>query len=112
MLPLLVISVGALGYVYWGYPLLLRLIVKIRGTRVVRCSDITPSVSLVISAYNEADVIRDKIQNALSLDYPRDLLEIVVISDASSDGTDDIVTGDRDLNLLFRWDWRKRFRPI
>ena len=52
---------------------------------------ITPSLTLVISAYNEAAVIRKKIENALALDYPAEALEIVVISDASDDGTDDIV---------------------
>jgi cellulose synthase/poly-beta-1,6-N-acetylglucosamine synthase-like glycosyltransferase len=48
-------------------------------------------VSFVISAYNEADVIRDKIANALALDYPASAREIVVISDCSNDGTDEIV---------------------
>jgi cellulose synthase/poly-beta-1,6-N-acetylglucosamine synthase-like glycosyltransferase len=46
---------------------------------------------MVISAYNEAAVIRQKLENAVALDYPKDLLEIVVISDASSDATDSIV---------------------
>jgi cellulose synthase/poly-beta-1,6-N-acetylglucosamine synthase-like glycosyltransferase len=50
-------------------------------------------VSLLISAYNEAAVIEDKLVNSLDLDYPRELLEIVVVSDASCDGTDDIVRG-------------------
>jgi cellulose synthase/poly-beta-1,6-N-acetylglucosamine synthase-like glycosyltransferase len=51
----------------------------------------TPSVSLVISAYNEESVIREKLQNSLDLDYPRDQLEIIVVSDESTDRTDDIV---------------------
>ncbi len=49
-------------------------------------------MSLVISAFNEAAVIRRKLENALSLDYPPGLLEIVVVSDASDDGTDAIVS--------------------
>ena len=48
-------------------------------------------MTLIISAYNEEKVIGEKIHNALSLDYPRELLEIVVVSDGSSDGT----TSDR-----------------
>ena len=49
------------------------------------------SVSLIISAFNEEFVIGQKLDNALSLDYPRDLLEILVVSDGSTDGTDTIV---------------------
>jgi glycosyltransferase involved in cell wall biosynthesis len=58
-------------------------------------------VSLVISAFNEADVIREKIENALALNYPPHRREIVVISDASDDGTDEIVSGfaDRGVRL-------------
>ena len=88
---LFVASVGALAYVYAGYPLLLRLIVGLRGARPVRKQAVTPYVSVVISAFNEADVIREKLENALALDYPADRLEIVVVSDASDDGTDEIV---------------------
>jgi cellulose synthase/poly-beta-1,6-N-acetylglucosamine synthase-like glycosyltransferase len=66
--------------------------VRLRARRVCK-ADIEPSVSLIISAYNEAAVIARKLQNSLSLDYPENLLEIVVVSDASTDGTDDIVNG-------------------
>jgi cellulose synthase/poly-beta-1,6-N-acetylglucosamine synthase-like glycosyltransferase len=88
---ILVAAVGALVYTYAGYPALLWLLVRLRGERPVQRASMTPSVSLVISAYNEAPVIRRKIENALSLDYPAGALEIVVISDASDDGTDAIV---------------------
>jgi cellulose synthase/poly-beta-1,6-N-acetylglucosamine synthase-like glycosyltransferase len=87
----LVVSALVLAYVVIGYPLLLRLIVAIRGPRHVWQADITPTLSFVISAYNEADVIRAKLENTLGLDYPAGLREIVVISDCSDDGTDDIV---------------------
>ena len=88
---LLLVSVLVLAYVVVGYPLLLRLIVAVRGPRHVRQEDITPTVSFVISAYNEAAVIRAKLENALAIDYPPDRREIVVISDCSEDGTDGIV---------------------
>jgi peptidoglycan/xylan/chitin deacetylase (PgdA/CDA1 family)/glycosyltransferase involved in cell wall biosynthesis len=91
MATLAALSLAILVFIYAGYPLLLRAIVRIRGARPVRRGDHLPPVSLVISAYNEADVIRGKLENAVRLDYPRDLLEIVVISDASTDSTDDIV---------------------
>ena len=96
MLTVLLVSVFVLAYVVAGYPLLLRLLVAVRGPRPVRQADITPSLSFVISAYNEADVIRAKLQNALALDYPADRREIVVVSDCSEDGTDDIVRGFAD----------------
>ena len=89
---LLVVSLGVLVYVYVGYPLLLRLVVAMRGPREVRRSNLTPTVSFVISAYNEDAIIRKKIENTLALDYPADRLQIVVISDASSDRTDSIVS--------------------
>ena len=69
-----------------------------------------PSVTLIISAYNEATVIAEKIRNALALDYPADRLQILVISDASDDGTDEIVKelGDVDPRVgLFRQQERK-----
>src|SRR5688572_27507135 len=91
MLTLLLVSVLVLVYIVAGYPLLLRLLVAVRGARHVRQGDITPTVSFVISAYNEADVIRAKLENALAIDYPADRREIVVISDCSDDGTDEIV---------------------
>jgi cellulose synthase/poly-beta-1,6-N-acetylglucosamine synthase-like glycosyltransferase len=89
---LLTLSLAVLLYVFIGYPLLLRLIVWLRGPRAVRRQDVTPFISLVISAFNEAAVIRQKLENALALDYPTDALEIVVVSDGSDDGTDEIVS--------------------
>jgi cellulose synthase/poly-beta-1,6-N-acetylglucosamine synthase-like glycosyltransferase len=77
-------------YVYLGYPFILFFL---SGRR--KASSIVdlrlPSVSLIISAYNENKLIQSKLENALTLDYPKDLLEILVISDCSDDGTDEIV---------------------
>jgi cellulose synthase/poly-beta-1,6-N-acetylglucosamine synthase-like glycosyltransferase len=81
-------------YAYLGYPLLLA-ILAVFLRKPVEKRDITPSVSLLISAYNEEKVIKQKIENSLSLDYPNDKLEIVVISDASTDMTNDIVLGHK-----------------
>lgn len=89
----LVASAVALVYVFFGYPLALRLLTWLRGPRAVSKAPVTPPVTLVVSAFNEAAVIRQKLENALALDYPPHLLDIVVISDASDDGTDEIVTG-------------------
>src|SRR5690242_8981422 len=96
MVTVLLVSVLLIAYVVAGYPLMLRAFVAIRGPRRVQQADITPALSFVISAFNEADVIREKLENALALDYPADRLEIVVVSDASDDGTDEIVAGFAD----------------
>jgi cellulose synthase/poly-beta-1,6-N-acetylglucosamine synthase-like glycosyltransferase len=83
-------SLGLVVYTYVGYPLLLWALTRLRS-RDVRPQPIEPSVSIVIAARNEADKIRRKIGHTLALDYPRERLEVLVASDASDDGTDDIV---------------------
>ena len=60
-------SLALVTFAYAGYPLLLALIVRVRGARPVRRGDELPSVSFVISAYNEADVIRRKLENTVAL---------------------------------------------
>jgi cellulose synthase/poly-beta-1,6-N-acetylglucosamine synthase-like glycosyltransferase len=84
-------SVTALLYVFVGYPLVLLVLGKIAQRIPVSKSAICPHVTVIISAYNEEEVIEEKIRNSLALDYPREMLEIIVVSDASTDGTDDIV---------------------
>lgn len=80
-------------YVYAGYPLLLALVRALGGGRPVAFGSLEPPVTLVVSAFNEAAVIGQKLDNCLALDYPRERLQIIVVSDASDDGTDDIVAG-------------------
>ena len=78
-------------YIYIGYPLLLLILRFALSARKVDRKDIYPEVSFIISCFNEEGVIREKLENTLALDYPKDKLEIVVVSDASSDRTDEIV---------------------
>jgi poly-beta-1,6-N-acetyl-D-glucosamine synthase len=81
---------GALAlilYVYLGYPVLLFVLGAFKRRQGHPRRAFTPSVSLIISAYNEDGVIRQKLLNSLQLDYPRELLEIVVASDGSTDRT-------------------------
>lgn len=84
------ISLGLVLYVYLGYPILVALLAAIRD-RHVRRAPCEPRVSILISAYNEEASIRQTLENKLRLDYPRDRLEVIVVSDASSDRTDAIV---------------------
>lgn len=83
-------SVGALAYVYAGYPLLLAALRRFFRQPVLS-GDIEPDVCLFIAANDEASVIAAKLHNSLELDYPRSRLSIVVASDGSVDGTNAIV---------------------
>jgi cellulose synthase/poly-beta-1,6-N-acetylglucosamine synthase-like glycosyltransferase len=90
-----------LGITYAGMPLVT--LVRARVARREHAgADIEPLVSLVIAAHNEAGVIRARLENLVQLDYPRDRLEIIIVSDGSTDGTDDIVAeyADRGIRLL------------
>ena len=84
------LSVAAVGYAYVGYPLLLTILSKI-APKPVKSADWTPSVTVIIAAYNEERDLATKLENTLALDYPKSQLEVMVTSDCSSDGTDDIV---------------------
>lgn len=89
-------------YVYIGYPVLLIFLRYILPEKKINKKDIFPEVSLLISCFNEEAVIHEKLENALALDYPKDKLEIVFISDASTDRTDEIVSEykDRGVHLI------------
>ncbi len=90
MISLFWISLAALLYIYFGYPLLVWLLAGMFGREAMR-QPVTPSVSFVIPAYNEERHIEAKLRNTLTLDYPREQLEIVVASDGCTDHTDEIV---------------------
>lgn len=86
---------GAVALIVYTY-LLFPALVFLRGLlwrRPYKQAEITPQVSLIIAAYNEANSIEAKLANILSLDYPRDRLEVIVASDGSNDGTEAIVRG-------------------
>lgn len=95
------IAACAVLYVYAGYPLLLRVLAA-RYRRDVRRGEVEPTVTLLISAYNEDAVIREKLLNSLDLDYARDRLEIVVVSDCSTDRTDQIAAEFADRGVVLR----------
>jgi glycosyltransferase involved in cell wall biosynthesis len=81
------ISAGFLGYTLVGYPALLWIASRLwKRTHLRKC--IWPTVSVVITAYNEGTRLKDKLLNTLALDYPREKLEIIVVSDGSEDDTD------------------------
>ena len=84
------LSAAALFYTYAGYPLLLALVSALRPKRVRR-EEFEPTVTIIITAYNEERALAAKLENTLALDYPPQLREIIVASDCSNDCTDEIV---------------------
>lgn len=89
------ISVFLTFFSYFGYPLTLMLISIVSHKTLVKFP-ITPSVSLIITAFNEEIRIRNKLENTLKLIYPKESLQIIVASDGSTDKTHDIVTEYKD----------------
>lgn len=91
------VAFGLIFYSYFGYPLLLVLLTL--GRRAARTDDLAddraelPVISLVITAYNEESVLGDKLTNSYALDYPPDKLQVIVVSDGSTDGTDAVAAG-------------------
>lgn len=88
-------AAAVLAYTWVGYPLVLRVFSGLahppRGRRHGR-----PSVSVIVAAYNEAGCIRAKLRSTLAQRYPADKVEVIVVSDGSTDDTDAVVGAYRD----------------
>ncbi len=82
-------SLAALAWTHVLYPAFVELLARVHP-RAVRAADIEPTVAVIITAYNEEPVIARRIENLQALDYPKDKLQIVVTSDASTDRTEEI----------------------
>jgi cellulose synthase/poly-beta-1,6-N-acetylglucosamine synthase-like glycosyltransferase len=83
-------ALGSIVYTHLGYPLLLRMLVAARRRSAPppeAAGATLPPVSLIVAAHDEESVIADKVENSLSLDYPDGLLELIVVSDGSTDAT-------------------------
>jgi cellulose synthase/poly-beta-1,6-N-acetylglucosamine synthase-like glycosyltransferase len=79
--------VALAAYPYVGYPILLYLLTRRHPDPLPPADGTTPSVTIIVSAYNESEVIADKVNNLQEIDYPRERLKVVIGSDGSSDGT-------------------------
>jgi len=86
---------GLIFYTYFGYVAVVIILGNIRNKKIIK-KDIEPTVTLMIAAYNEEIEIAQKINNSLMLDYPKDKLQIIVVSDGSTDKTDSIVNDFKD----------------
>ena len=85
-------------YTYVGYGILLFVIIKIRrffkiGNKVEINPSYEPEVTLFITAYNEKDYVSAKMKNSLELEYPKEKINIVWVTDGSDDGTPDLLKG-------------------
>ncbi len=97
------LSAAFVLYAYVGYPVVLWLLSSIIPSRARDSSQtFLPKISLLISAYNEEAVIEDKIINSLSINYPIDLLEIMIVSDGSDDMTNAIVKKYENRGVLLK----------
>ncbi len=79
-------SLFVVFYAYAGYPLLLLLLSRLRRIGVHR-GDLKPFVSVVIAVFNEEERIKDRLENLFHQNYPKEKLEIIVVSDGSTDRT-------------------------
>ncbi len=93
-----IIFLGCLGiifYVYLGYPFFVAFLIRIVKKPVIK-QPLEPMITLLIAAYNEERYIVQTIENKLQLDYPADKLEVIVVSDDSTDNTDSLVKAIKD----------------
>ena len=90
------------GYAYAGYPALLGLLPRRRGVSPRSNTAALPTVTILVPAFNAAASLRATLDDALAFDYPADRRQILVVSDASDDGTDEIAAGyaDRGVDLM------------
>lgn len=99
------ISLLLVFYSYIGYGILLFMMVKIKRLFFSRNTAVAdtfePRVTFMVAAYNEADFIRQKIENTLELDYPSDKLTILFVTDGTTDATNQIIQEYPQIGLLY-----------
>ena len=97
------------AYSYFIYPILLKLLPSRKAFDYMAVESLMlPKLSLIITVHNEEGRIREKLENTLQIDYPADLLEIIIASDFSTDETDNIVESYAEKGVrLVRADQRK-----
>lgn len=99
MIYLVLLSLCVLIHIYIGYPIAIYVYGTIRNIKI-NLDEIEPTITVIIAAYNEEKYIKEKIINALSLDYPKEKLEVIVVSDGSDDDTYSIAQSVKSKNLI------------
>lgn len=100
------INLFIIFYTYLGYGILLYLLVKVKEFKNKKekrggCLP-SPSVTLFITAYNEEDIVGEKMLNTQQLDYPADKLEIVWVTDGSNDKTNELLEAYGNVTVLYQ----------
>lgn len=101
---LLFISLAIILYTYFGYGVIITLLAKLKKQASIQelKNDDFPEITLLIAAYNEEDIILEKIKNTLKLVYPKDKLNISFVTDGSSDETNAIIKRHSELQLFYK----------
>lgn len=99
------ISLFIIFYTYLGYGILLYILVRIKRVfkgkkEIVADWEHLPDLTLVVAAYNEADLMRDKISNTLQLRYPADKLQLLFVTDGSTDNSPEIISHYPQIKLM------------
>jgi cellulose synthase/poly-beta-1,6-N-acetylglucosamine synthase-like glycosyltransferase len=99
---LLALGTAVALYIMVGYPLALGFLNRRAAPAVAKDPNYRPTVSILLAVHNGAAFVRRKLECLLALDYPRELVQILVVSDGSTDGTDEAVESfaDRGIRLL------------
>lgn len=95
-------------YTYIGYGILLYFIIRLKrllkGTPLpaaMPADEDPPTMTLMICAYNEEDVVKEKMANTLALDYPKDKLRIMWVTDGSNDHTNELLAAYPEVDIVF-----------
>ena len=101
---LLLISLAIILYTYFGYGVIITLLAKLKKKHSIEelKDDDLPEITLLIAAYNEEEIILEKIKNTLKLDYPSAKFNISFVTDGSSDETNAIIQKHSEVNLFYK----------
>jgi poly-beta-1,6-N-acetyl-D-glucosamine synthase len=105
-------AVGLIAYTFVGYPAIVAALARMRPRPVRADAAHEPTVSIVIAAFNEADVIAARLQNCFALDYPRDRLEVLVVADGSDDATVEVARSFDGVRVLHRAERRGKLAAM
>lgn len=110
---LMIVSLGSILYVLIGYPVVAIVLSRIfgRDRRLALEDADLPSVTVIVAAYNEEAVIADRLENLLSINYPRDRVAVIVAADGSDDRTPDIARSFEHRGVQVLADGPRRGKP-
>lgn len=94
------ISACIILYSYIGYPLLLFFVTLFKKSKNSENDDFLPKITILIAAYNEREIVKEKVQNTLSLNYPREKIRQVWVTDGSTDGTPEILKEYSEIDVI------------